>query len=90
LVLDRNVFDPTVQPLGMDYKVLTAGQCRIMVYNIAAEQVVKILDQFQNVGNYRTFWDGKNRNGEITGNAVYFVVIQTPDGSLVRKVIVLK
>jgi hypothetical protein len=51
---------------------------------------VKILDQFQNVGNYRTFWDGLNRNGEMAGNAVYFVVIVTPDGNMVQKVIVLK
>lgn len=71
-------------------KVLTPGQVKVLVYNIAGEQVVKLMDQFQNTGNYRAFWDGKNRNGAMTGNAVYFVVIITPDGNMVRKVILLK
>lgn len=68
----------------------TPGSCKIVIYNIAGEQVVKVLDQYQNAGNHRAFWDGKNHNGDMTGNAVYFVTIQTPDGNMVRKVIVLK
>ncbi len=74
----------------MDLRVNTPGQCKVMVYNIAGEEVVKLLDQDEARGNYRVFWDGKNRNGAWVGNAVYFVVIQSPDGHMTRQVILLK
>ena len=74
----------------MDVRVNTPGQCKVVVYNIAGEEVVKLLDQNEAAGNYRVFWNGKNRNGAIVGNAVYFVVVVSPDGHMVRQVILLK
>jgi hypothetical protein len=90
LVLDRNFFDPTVQPLGMDVKVEAPGQVKVMVFNIGGEQVVKLMDQSQSVGNYRVYWDGLNKNGALVGNGLYFVIIETPTGRMIQKVIVLK
>jgi flagellar hook assembly protein FlgD len=74
----------------MDVRVDIAGQVKVMVFNIAGEEVEKIWDQSMNVGNYRAFWDGHNTNGALVGNAVYFIVIQQPSGNMTRKVIVLK
>lgn len=74
----------------MDVRVDIGGRVKIMVFNISGEQVVKLLDQDEAVGNYRVFWDGKNRVGEMAGNAVYFIIIDQPSGRLIRKVIVLK
>lgn len=90
MFLDNNFFNPTQQPLGIDVRVDKPGEVKVMIFNIVGEEVVKLLDQYENVGNYRIFWDGRNRNGDITGNAVYFVVIQEPSGHLTRQVIVLK
>ena len=74
----------------MDVRVDIAGQVKVMVFNIAGQEVKKVLDQYENMGNYRVFWDGHNTNGAIVGNSVYFVVIQQPSGQMIRKAIVLK
>ena len=74
----------------MDVRVDVAGEVKVMIFNLGGEQVVKLLDQYENMGNYRVFWDGKNRKGETVGNALYFVVIVQPSGRLIRQVIVLK
>lgn len=74
----------------MDIRVDTAGQVKVMVFNVIGEEVVKLLDQYENAGNYRIFWDGKNRFGELVGNAVYFVVTVQPNGHVTKQVIVLK
>ena len=71
-------------------RVDTPGQVKVMIFNIAGEEVVKLLDQYENAGNYRVSWDGKNKFGEMSGNAVYFVVIVQPSGHQVKQVIVLK
>jgi len=90
LVLDDNFFNPRTKPLGMDVKVDSAGEVKVMVFNMAGEQVVKLLDQNEGAGNYRVFWDGRNQNGAMVGNALYLVVITQPSGKLIQKVIVLK
>jgi flagellar hook assembly protein FlgD len=74
----------------MDVRVDVAGQVKVMVFNIAGEEVEKIVDQALAPGNYRFSWDGRNKGGDIVGNSVYFIVIQQPSGKLIRKVIVLK
>ena len=74
----------------MDVRVDTAGEVKILIFNIAGEEVEKLADQQLNPGNYRFSWDGKNHNGDITGNAVYFVVVEQPSGNTIKKVIILK
>lgn len=74
----------------MDLRVDTAGEVKICVFNIVAEEVDKLMDQYMNPGNYRVYWDGRNGNGSIVGNGVYFVVSQQPSGTTIRKAIVLK
>jgi flagellar hook assembly protein FlgD len=88
--LDANFFNPNNVHLGMDVRVDVAGQVKIMVFNIVGETVATLLNQYESAGQYRVYWDGKNRYGEMAGNAVYFVLIQEPSGQMVRKVIVLK
>ncbi len=74
----------------MDVRVDQAGSVKIMVFNIAGEEVKKIMDEYKGHGNYRTQWDGTNNDGVIVGNGVYFVIIEEPVGRLIRKVIVLR
>ena len=74
----------------MDLRVDTAGNVKVLVFNMVGEEVVKLRDQTDSPGNYRVFWDGKNRFGDMVGNSVYFIVSQQPSGNLVRQVIVLK
>ena len=88
--LDDNFFNPRLKKLFMDIRVDQAGQCKVMVFNIAGEEVVKLLDQYENVGNHRIFWDGHNARGAEVGNALYFVVVVQPSGHRVKQVIVLK
>jgi hypothetical protein len=90
LYLDHNYFNPEISPLGMDIRVDTPGEVKVIVYNIAGEEVRKVMDEYKGTGNYRAFWDGRNTMGDMAGNAVYFILIQQPSVHLVRKVVVLK
>lgn len=74
----------------MDVRVDIQGQVKVMIFNIAGEEVAKPLDSNLAVGNYRAFWDGHNSQGFICGNAVYFVICVQPSGQLTRRVIILK
>jgi len=90
MYLSQNFFNPNTQPLLIDFRVDNPGQVRICVFNIIGEEIVKLVDQNYAAGNYQTPWDGKNRFGDMVGNSTYFILIQAPDGHMVRQVIVLK
>jgi len=90
LYLDTNYFNAATQSLGMDVRVDKAGEVKVMIFNIAGDEVEKLVDQQLSVGNYRFNWDGRNSAGALVGNGVYFIVTQQPSGRMIRKVIVLK
>jgi flagellar hook assembly protein FlgD len=90
LYLDSNVFNPNVQPQGMDVRVDTAGEVKILIFNMAGEEAEKLVDQSMVPGNYRFSWDGRNSAGEMAGNGMYFLVIEQPSGRMIKKVVVLK
>jgi flagellar hook assembly protein FlgD len=74
----------------MDVRVDVAGEVKILIFNIAGEEVEKLVDQQLSAGNYRFSWDGRNESGAMVGNAIYLFVIQQPSGRMIRKVVVLK
>ncbi len=90
IYLDENFFNPSNGPLGMEVRVDTEGEVKVLIFNIAGEEVEKLVDQYLNTGNYRFSWDGRDSSGDMVGNALYLVVSQQPSGVMIRKVIVLK
>ena len=90
LYLDGNVFNPQQKQLGMDVRVYQSGEVKLEVFNIAGQRVRSITDQSLQQGNFRFYWDGLNDKGALVGNGVYYVVIQTPGGTKIQKVILLK
>lgn len=75
----------------MDLKVTAPGRVKVSVYNIAGQLVTEGVNDYGSAGNYRTQWNGTNRNGQTVGNGLYLLVIEMPDGSRqIQKVIVLK
>jgi flagellar hook assembly protein FlgD len=91
MYLSDNYFNPAQGAvLGVDVLIDQGGEVKIMVYNIAGQEVEKLVDQTLSPGSFHFTWDGRNRSGDIVGNGVYFLLIEQPSGNFIRKVIVLK
>jgi hypothetical protein len=90
LYLDSNVFNPNLQPLGMEVRVDVGGEVRVLIFSMSGQEVEKLVDQQLTPGNYRFSWDGHNKTGEMVGNSIYFIITDQPSGRLIRKVAVLK
>ena len=74
----------------MDVRMFAPGTCHLRVYNEAGAQVAEGESNYASAGNYRIQWAGTNRIGQTVGNGLYLIVIETPLGRQVKKVIVLK
>ena len=89
LTLDSNFFTPPT-PLGINARVDKTGQVKIEIFNLLGEKVKTVLDQNLPIGITKVYWSGANDGGNIVGNALYFVIIKTPDSQMVCKVVLIR
>lgn len=89
-VLDRNVFNPFEEPLKLTFRLARTENVRIMVFNVAGEEVRSLFRENVPAGTYQVKWDGKNNSGTVVGNAVYFIIFETGSRRHILKVVVLK
>ena len=90
LFLNANYFNPLQAPLGIHFHMDSDGQARVSVYNIVGEKVAELLNEFRTAGDYALEWAGRNAQTALVGNGVYFIILQTPSGQTIQKVILLK
>lgn len=74
----------------MDVRLDAPGHVKVQVFNIAGQAVITLLNETRPAGMFVLQWAGRNAGGDILGNGVYLVLIETPAGRMVRKVIILK
>ena len=68
-----------------------SGRISISVYNLVGERVRHIADE--NAAQGTTFgyvWNGTNDSGDFVGNGVYIIMMKSPKGVTLKKVIILK
>lgn len=90
--LSSNFFDPTKgDRLSVRTLVPTSvPTVRIHIYNMAGELIRAVGNVPVQSGLAEWKWDGKNAKGELVGNGVYFIQIESGKNVQIRRVIVLK
>jgi len=63
---------------------------KICIYNTRGEMVKEIAVGEMNPGNYRIEWDGRDKNGIICGNGIYYLVMKTGNYNYQRKAVLMK
>ena len=88
---DKNFFKPGAENVDILILADSTGDMVLDVYNIVAEKVRRV-DFWQGLAatGYTRVWDGRNDRGEFVGNGVYLLVLRSPAGVRILKVIVLK
>ncbi len=77
-----NPFNPVVEVTHLRYSLEKATDVTIKIYDAGGNLVKTVLDHVsQNAGEEQSIkWDGKNGEGMICANGVYFLVIETSKG----------
>ena len=89
--LSQNFFSPVGQTLEILGLAEASGRIRIDVYNLVGEKVRHVADWSATEGlPFRYGWDGRNHAGQYVGNGVYVIMMRSPKGVTLKKVIVLK
>ena len=88
--LEQNFPNPFNQSTTLRYRIREPGPVRLAVFDLGGQQVRVLRRAHQPAGSYQVSWDGQDQAGEGVASGVYLARLQTPQGSRVRKVVLMK
>jgi hypothetical protein len=82
-----NPFNPVVT---IPYRLGVSQHIRLSVYAIDGRPVKRLVDAFQNAGEYSVTWNGRDAAGKTVPSGVYIYQLDTLQGILARKMTMLR
>ncbi len=82
-----NPFNPRTT---IPFDLSRAGKIKVTIYNLKGQRVASLINETREAGRYSVVWSGTNDIGEQVGSGIYFIRLQTPTKSLVRKMTLLR
>lgn len=84
-----------INPLKNEYaiikiKVEEPSRVRIILYDKRIKVVSNLIDEQKEPGIYEVKWYGRNSNGEIVSEGIYFVYIQIGNTVIKKNIVVVK
>lgn len=88
--LSQNTPNPFNPVTKVDYSLPQAGDVKLTVFNILGQNVLDLVNDYQEAGTYSVVWDGKDASGKPVSSGIYFYQIKTGDYEKTRKMMLLK
>ena len=82
-----NPFNPTTT---IDYSLSSNEEVTLAIYNIRGELVKTLTSRFHQAGRYSAVWHGKNNLGEKVGSGIYIYSLTTLQGTISKRLALLK
>ena len=82
-----NPFNPTTT---IEYQLPRAGETEIKIFNVKGQLIKKITKGFQQAGNYKIEWDGKDAAGQKVTSGLYIYQIKFENTVLSKKMILTR
>ncbi|RQV99417.1 MAG: T9SS C-terminal target domain-containing protein, partial [Calditrichaeota bacterium] len=81
-----NPFNSTTQ---IEYHCPVAGNVKVTIYNALGEIVRNLVDEWQNAGTNKVFWNGMDNNGQAVASGIYYYRLQAGDNHMETKKMLL-
>ena len=72
------------------YSIASPSRVDLRVYDLMGREVRRLVGADQPVGQHRVVWDRRNHGGSVVAHGVYFVRLDTPSFSDVKKAVVTR
>jgi hypothetical protein len=81
--------NPSPGPIELEYSLPEASRVRLGVYDLAGRRVGLLVDGVHRAGRHRATWDGR-LGVSAASSGLYFVRFETPAGTWVRRVVLIR
>jgi hypothetical protein len=82
-----NPFNPSTT---IKYNLPKEGKVAIRVYDILGREVITLVNEYKQAGNYIVTWNGKDAFGSEVSSGVYFYNIRYNEQSLTKKMMLIR
>ena len=82
-----NPFNPVTE---ICYDLKTASDTKLTVYNTLGQEVIQLVNAYQDAGKYNVMWNGRDKFGNLMSSGVYFYRIESSTFIQSNKMIYLK
>lgn len=88
--LHQNYPNPFNPSTTIRYSLPTRGKVSLTIYNLLGQTIQTLTDQTESAGEHEVTWDGRDVSGEPVASGVYLYRLTTDNGTLSRKMLLLK
>lgn len=88
--LEQNFPNPFTQSTVIRYQIRETGPVGLSIYSAAGRLIKTMVNERKNPGIYTVQWNGKDSNGRVVSNGLYFYKLKTKYFSTTKKVIFIK
>ncbi len=88
--LGQNTPNPFNPQTEIKFSLSNGGEVQLAVYNIEGKLVRKLVNEVLVAGGHTIMWDGDNTRGAKVASGLYFYRLTTKQGTLTRKMTLLK
>jgi hypothetical protein len=89
-VLEQNYPNPFNPSTVIAYQLHESVMVRLSIYDIAGREVARLVDQFQNAGEYSVKWYSDSENGVRVASGLYFARLIVGNESQTRRMMLIK
>jgi hypothetical protein len=89
-ILRQNFPNPFNPSTIISYRLTTAAQVRLSVFDITGREVSRLIDQYQYAGDYNVKWDSNTNNGQMLSSGIYVARLNVENSSTSRKMLLTK
>ena len=82
-----NPFNPSTT---ISFALSTATEVSLDIYNLLGQTILTLSDQIESAGEHVITWDGRDASGEPVASGVYLYRLTTDNGTLSRKMLLIK
>jgi hypothetical protein len=82
-----NPFNPATM---VHYRLNTPAVVRLSIYDITGREVVRLVDEYQNTGDYHLTWDSHSKNDKKLSSGVYIAQLHVGRNRFSQKMLLTK
>ncbi len=90
IALAQNYPNPFNPATRIPYALPKPQRVALKVYNILGQEVVTLVDGWQDLGHHEVIWNGRDRRGRNLPSGMYFSALHAEKKVLIRKMLIIK
>jgi hypothetical protein len=88
--LDPNYPNPFNSATTIKYQLPQRARVTLTVYNLAGQEVIRLINEVQDHGVFKASWDGKDQTGIPLASGIYIFQIKADNFVMARKLLLVR